>query len=479
METTCVIQKPQKKKQKLNEEDIDENRKSLGNLPEEILRHILSFLPTTDAVRTSLLSKRWEYLWDSIPNLHFSDRPISRRKRKGKRSTLFMNFVDRVLCLRDSSDIKRFTLRCDELHDASRVHTWISAAIKHNVKELYIGLHNFKGEFSLPCCLFTCKALTSLHLCIPCILKLPSAVCFSKLQILTINKVTFSDEYLTQQFFSGLPVLEKLELNDCCWESLKVVRISAPNLHFLRIHEFVNRNSRYREGCQVMIFGGCLKKFHYSGLLFNEYCLYESIKLEKAVISTRAYNPSQQITYCMYNLLKGLSNVELLRLSYDEVKVLIHGAELLPHLPMFNNLKNLSFNGSSVDLDGEALLNILQRTPCLENLEFFMGISLSSDSEEADRILYPVPSCFSSHLKWIKVNCYGVENMLSAIKILLNKAVVLEEIIISSLKHRGGNIDKRMKACKQLKELPRVSQNCKIVLKWSYYPAGKECEFVL
>lgn len=93
-------------------------------------------------------------------------------------------------------------------------------------------------------------------------------------------------------------------------------------------------------------------------------------------------------------------------------------------------------------------------------------------------------------------------------------SIVLEEIIISSLKHCGGNLDKRMKAlfiylfmfymfaqdemeiriddlhfikrglsqvktCKQLKELPKVSQNCKIVLKWCYYPTGKECTFVL
>jgi hypothetical protein len=90
-----------------------------------------------------------------------------------------------------------------------------------------------------------------------------------------------------------------------------------------------------------------------------------------------------------------------------------------------------------------------------------------------------VPSCFSSHLKWIKVNsfpfpfewfkvnCNGVEEMLSAIKILLKKAFVLEEIIIFSLNHRGWNIDKQLKAktCKQLIEFPRVSPNCKIVLK--------------
>ncbi|KAE7995472.1 hypothetical protein FH972_000257 [Carpinus fangiana] len=395
METTSVIQNPQRKQQKLNEEeDIDKKSKSLGNLPQEILRHILSFLPTKDAVRISLVSKSCEYLWASIPNLDFNVCRISRDKKRMRtplfERTLFMNFVDRVLCLRDSSDIKRFTLCCDVLHDASRLHTWISAAIKHNVQELKIDLENFKGEFSLPYCLFTCRTITSLHLCMPCILKLPTAISFSNLQILTIIKVAFSDECLTQKLFNGL------------------------------------------------------------------------------------------------------SNVEFLRLSSDVVEV---RAELLPHLPMFKNLKNLSIDGLPVNLGNEALLKILQRSPCLENLEFFTGIELSSDSEEANRILYPVPSCFLSHLKcikvnpfpsyllnWIKVNCNDeVEKMLSAIKILLKKAFVLEEIIIFSVKHRGWNMDKQLKAkaCKQLIEFPRVSQNCKIVLEWYDYSAKKECRIVL
>jgi hypothetical protein len=50
-------------------------------------------------------------------------------------------------------------------------------------------------------------------------------------------------------------------------------------------------------------------------------------------------------------------------------------------MPLFNNLVDLkfsnnnsgfNFSGTSVDLDCEALLKILQRFPCLENLEFLV-----------------------------------------------------------------------------------------------------------
>jgi hypothetical protein len=317
METTSVISKPEKK-QKLNEEEnIDRNNKCLVNLPEEILLHILSFLKTKDAVRTSVLCKRWEYLWASIPNLDFNQLHSSPAKRKRKR-TLFMKFVERALSLRDSSVIERFTLRCDVLSDVSCVNMWISAAISHNVQELYIELENFEGDFSLPHCLFTSKTLTSLGLYMCCILKLPTTICFSNLKFLRIGKVTFSDEYLTQQFFSGLPVLEELELNGCSWVGLKVVRISAPKLHSMSIFEF---ESYEDGGCQVMIFGVSLKKFHYSGLLSSEYCLYESLSLEKACIYLETKNTSEQIAHRVYKLLSGLSNVEVLGLSSKAVKV--------------------------------------------------------------------------------------------------------------------------------------------------------------
>jgi hypothetical protein len=316
MEANSLIQKPYKK-QKLNVElDIDGNNNCLGNLPEEILLHILSFLRTKDAVRTSVLCKRWEYLWASVPNLGFNLLHASHAKRKHKRP-LFMNFVDRVFCLRDSSVIEQFCLCCDVLSDASRVNTWISAAVRHNVQELYIMLENIEGEFSLPYCLFTSKTLTSLGLYMCSILKLPSTICFSNLKILNIGKVTFSDEYLTQQFFSSLPVLEELELNRCSWVDLKVVRIFAPKLHSMSIFEF----ECYGDGCQFMIFGVSLKKFYYSGLLLNEYCLHESFSLEKASIDLGTNDTSEQIAHRIHKLLTGFSNVEFLGLSSKVVKV--------------------------------------------------------------------------------------------------------------------------------------------------------------
>ncbi|KAF5728598.1 F-box/LRR-repeat protein [Tripterygium wilfordii] len=173
--------------QKLREDqDTDGSEKGFCRLPDVVLQHILSFLPTKDAVRTSILSKRWEYLWTSIPNLEFSQGQCKRIH--------LMEFVERVFSHRDS-DIKLFSITCEVLAEAGRIRRWISAAIRRNVKELYFDLNNFKKPFELPHCLFTSASVEKLFLSISCTLRLPTSICFSKLKILHLELITFPDDH--------------------------------------------------------------------------------------------------------------------------------------------------------------------------------------------------------------------------------------------------------------------------------------------
>nr|XP_023898994.1 F-box/FBD/LRR-repeat protein At5g56420-like [Quercus suber] len=395
MDESVLIQEP--KRLKLNEEqDIDEDRKNLNNLPEEILRHILSLLLTIDAIRTSMLSKRWENLWTCIPNLDFQQR------------LHFLNFVERVLLLH-VSDIKKFTLYFLVQHDASCVNAWISAAVKHNVQELHIRLSNFQEPFSLPHCLFTCVTLTKLDLTMPCIHKLPPTICFSKLKILILRGVSFSDEHSTQKLFSGFPVHEELCLDDCHWMDLKVVSICAPKLSSLMIQDPYKKRWSDSDGCQVKILGVSLESFYYTGEFFNEYSLHKSALLVEAYINALRY-----------------------------------AAELLPHMPMFNNLLDLDFIDGSINLDSIALLKICKNLPILRLWN--LGVSLSTACEKVDSIPDPVPPCFLSQLKCIKVGYYnGDEKELSAVKILLKNAVALDSIVISFSKNFAGDLEKRGK----------------------------------
>jgi hypothetical protein len=311
MEENSLLDKP--KRQKLSEEQgIDGNSKCIGNLPDAVLRHIISFLPIKDAVRTSVVSKRWKSLWTSNPILCFWKTLPAKR-------TLLMNFVERVICLRDDSDIKEFTLHCDVQGDASRVKSWITAAVRHNVQSLCICLSKLRGQFSLPRCVFTCETLESFFLDMPCILKVPPIICFSNLKVLSIQSVTFSDDYTIQPLFSGLQVLEVLSLEKCRWVCVKVLSISAPKLHSLTIDEADMQN---RSDCEVMIYGANLKEFYYAGEFFNEYWFYNSLSLEIAGINvTRSDGRARQVAYRMFKVLIGLPNVKDMRLYGSAVEV--------------------------------------------------------------------------------------------------------------------------------------------------------------
>ncbi|XP_059438545.1 F-box/LRR-repeat protein At4g14096-like isoform X2 [Corylus avellana] len=407
--------------QKPNEEqDIDGSRKCLGNFSDEILVHILSFLPTTDAVRTSVLSRKWEYLWTSIPNLDFASSPANR--------SLLMNFVERALCLRDSS-MKRFSLSCDGLVDASRVHSWVTTAIKRcDVQELHIKLREVEGFVGLPYCLFT--------------------------------------------------FLEELKLENCSWGDLKFVSISAPKLHSLRIFENDMPEHEMQEQyfwtsndfCLVGIVGHSLKEFYYIGNMINEYLLDESFSLEKAEVVTQFEDGCEQLAFRILKLLTGLSNVEQLKLSDCLILMLLNAEGCHPHMLlfddlMFNNLMDLIIV-ENIYLNYPSLVKILQKAPCLGTLHFSGGVTILCDGESIDQIWDPVPPSFLSHLKWIKVSNYNEEDEdeLSAVKFLLKNAVVLDEIIISFKKYSEVNLETESKVAKQLSELPRGSQNCKIIL---------------
>ncbi|EMS59454.1 hypothetical protein TRIUR3_18913 [Triticum urartu] len=47
----------------------------IGALHDDVLLHLMSFLPSQDAVRTCVLAKRWRTLWKSVPTLRIKDDP--------------------------------------------------------------------------------------------------------------------------------------------------------------------------------------------------------------------------------------------------------------------------------------------------------------------------------------------------------------------------------------------------------------------
>ncbi|KAI3753928.1 hypothetical protein L2E82_25993 [Cichorium intybus] len=75
-------------------------------------------MPTKEAVKTSILSTRWKNIWASIPTIDFDDDLLDAMKVDDDSHcpdvTSFMNFVERVLRLRDASNMKKFCLSYED-----------------------------------------------------------------------------------------------------------------------------------------------------------------------------------------------------------------------------------------------------------------------------------------------------------------------------------------------------------------------------
>lgn len=434
----------------------DSGGKSINDLPDVLLRHILSFLVTRDAVRTSILSRKWEHLWKSLSNLEFHQYLFKAK------TTIFMNSVERVLLLRDSSNIEKFTLTC-RIDDATRTRIWVSAAVNRNVKELCVDFSegDESESFVFPLCLFTCATLTKLEITSHGVLRLPSSIPLPCLKILSLQHVVFPDEDSTQQILN-LRTLEELEICFCDWKNLKAITISAPKLRSLDIYEMRRSNLRGSDACHVMIFGTALTFFSLSGGFWDDYCLFKSSSLVEAYFDVDGCEGrSREIAYRAYKHIAGLSTVKHLTLDPAVLKALDCAPELLAHPPTLMNLTSLRLSESLCHRPGlhcDSFWHILYSSPHLKALSFYR-IELSelpTNCGEDDWILEPAPPCFQSCLKCIEIRDFGgLIDELDAVAFLLKNARALDDMVITC-SNKGSEAQRKIR--EQLFELPGWSE---------------------
>ncbi|XP_057992820.1 putative F-box/LRR-repeat protein At3g18150 [Hevea brasiliensis] len=104
-----------------------------SSLPDDILLHILSLLRLREAVATSFLSRRWRYLWTSIPKLNFELEEIFPQLDR----EAYIKMVNQVLKLYKGSNLHEFSIHYPLLENSScHIDLWVAFAIATGVSRL-------------------------------------------------------------------------------------------------------------------------------------------------------------------------------------------------------------------------------------------------------------------------------------------------------------------------------------------------------
>ncbi|KAB2623561.1 F-box/LRR-repeat protein [Pyrus ussuriensis x Pyrus communis] len=372
----------------------------ISELPDAVLCHILSFIPTKYSVRTSILSTRWKSICGSVPNLDFEFEQMSTTWKEEYMSNYvgFLMFVDWILSLRDSLDIQKFRLHCYcRVEDFSHIVGWICTAIRHNVVELDLCVYSDNvvcPTFELPQCVFMSKTLVVLKVKSNCITYAPpTSGCFPSLKFLDV-KVDYPEDDSVGELFACCPVLEDLSIDATIRDALILsFKVSAPELKRLRMTFFSD-----------MIVG---KDF-------------------------------------MYDISINAPKLENLDIKQDSLSVyLFENLNSLGCLPAFDHLTELKlvlYDCYRWDL----LTELLKKSPNLESLVIEHKKECVKNYDETESyskdVLYSehrwstpesVPICLISHLKTITVRGFeGYPHEKKVAKYLLNNGEVLTKMTV-------------------------------------------------
>ncbi|XP_057451061.1 F-box/FBD/LRR-repeat protein At3g14710-like isoform X2 [Lotus japonicus] len=426
----------------------------ISNLHESILGHMLSFLPTIEAIRTNVLSKSWIDVWKSIKCLKFDDSLLIHGKKMQKEE--FVCFVNTVLFHFANSTIQGFSLclTCYN-YDSPQVRAWISSVLERGVQKLNI---QYADKVLLSSnSLFSCISLVELVLQMRCTLNVPISACLPNLQSLHISGVRLVSDSCTcsNDISLSFPVLKVFEARGCEWSTMQDISIQAPLLERLSI-----KNSLSNEACKsaIKVFSTCLTDFSYEGDLEQEIILFDPSSIRSAsiviVIDEDRMDRIKKLVFQARKLLGQIHQVEQLKLLF--YKVLINAKGIFNHLPAFGRLTNLQLN----EVTGEALLHFLHNSPFLDTLVLLNGVcDLNKDVLAAAS----VPLCFLSSFRVFQFNGFNVkEHELCLVKFVLANAAILERVTIcTAFWLRYSDIDMG-KVKGQILSLPKYSRSCMI-----------------
>ncbi|KAI3876892.1 hypothetical protein MKW92_016917 [Papaver armeniacum] len=466
---------------------VEEGVDWISNLPDSLIHHILSFLNIKHVAQTSVLSKRWSYIWITVPILDFQDwgciRPTSSETNK------FMDFVDGTLHRRHSgANTQRFAITWYNNLNEYRVNSWIFNAVRSNVQQVTLRLIQDEPMI-ITRSLFTCESLISLKLNVVPSVSFPNYISFPKLKCLELDGVAFSNEYWNEKLFSNCPVLEDFSMEHCTWFGVPNFCISTPALKHFKIDNWEDEWLPRGEddglrGCTLKVDAPNLETFYYNGSVAKEYVLTTFPLLVRAVVQFR-FKPyvatrEQRIDHgaAISQFLRALVNVKRLSVSGDTLQALSFADDLLEKLPTFHNTKDLIIYEESLPSDDEEEDDVAGSDADASEGEDDHGseddiAGSDSDASEGEDnhgsenddwtldVVTTDPECLFLHLKSV---CFlefsGSPMEIRWLKLILKNAKALQAMSVSTCNKFLFNTRREVELMVEILSLPRASTSC-------------------
>ncbi|KAG5521264.1 hypothetical protein RHGRI_033722 [Rhododendron griersonianum] len=427
----------------------------ISNLPDNILEKILVLMPIRDAVRTSVLSKKWRDNWRTIPELAFDDRsivdpyPILFRQilppdqLSAKRflasiyqlsiKNRFLASTYHVLLLHRGSILK-FILSISKLESCSEIDTLITILSGRGIQELTLKI--WKGDHQkLPQSLFSCQQLTHLNLQ-SCVFRPPTTfkgfnwVVHMELCEVIITADTF------QTLVSSCPLLEQLKFeSSACFD---FIGIDASNLKVLSLTGF-----------------------------FKSLCFMNAPHLANFSLHPKAFTGRlvRRDAQEWDALLDGLPVLENLCMGSPYVLLLVAGCLLKNRLLTLRHLTALEL--SSVDFGVEDVFRFIWMT--MTNSPKLQKVTIEVNSTgrgEEGAVKFCEENMGSSkfclkHLREVEMRLVsGTTSELHIMKLLLAYSPILEIMVVKP--HPAKVTDGGLRILKELSQFQRLSPKAKI-----------------
>ncbi|KAL4619597.1 hypothetical protein ACB092_06G091200 [Castanea dentata] len=434
----------------------------ISSLPESLLCHILSFLPTKESIATSILSTRWKLLWTLVPKLFLDSDKINTSELsldddedvEEAREIMFAHVLSSVLAQQECGELQTFRLKWQFWWDGSHLDAWLRTAAARKVKELNLDIYTDRDEnLKLPPSFFSCRTLVVLNLTgtIDIDIDTPSlSFNFPSLKILRLVRIWLpsiinSQEHSFLKLLSGCPVLEDLSFTTDHFEG--EYKLCVPTLKRLSISEIEYNESDY----ELEINAPALEYFEFYGDL-RVIKFYEKLNnLVQADVYPydSDYEDEEFDRTWVFNIFAALNNVKFLSFSPDGTERHNFG-NIYPS--SFQNLVRLKFKVDGCNWN--VLRDLLQKAPNLETLVITKGYDFVESNLYWKEPQYD-PANLSSLTSFYYRGFKGLNDEVELVKYVLKEARVLKTATfqVSSGESKESVLEK-------LSMFPRCSTTC-------------------